>query len=150
MWRICIWIKLGLKGSKGHVTILLSILCGSHNYLVPIHIMILRPRRPKICFLKRGKVVKLQPKNTCYQIVSETLWIVNCIARWIKVFLLRVTKVFYKSRDLFCLISYSFLHLCIISRPFPFPRFNFKTLNVNDHLQVTCPINDGTWIKAAV
>ena len=28
-------------------------------------------------FLKRGKVVKLQPKNTCHQIVSETVWIVN-------------------------------------------------------------------------
>ena len=35
------------------------------------------------------------------------------LARWIKAFLLRVIKVFYKSRDLFFLISQSLLHLGI-------------------------------------
>ena len=44
----------------------------------PKHYMtLLRPLRHKICFLKRGKVVKRQRKNTCHQIVSETVWIVN-------------------------------------------------------------------------
>ena len=41
------------------------------------HVAFLRPWRHKTCFLKRGKVVKLQPKYTCHHIVSQTVWIVN-------------------------------------------------------------------------
>ena len=51
------------------------------TYLTKIHpkhhVIFLGPWRHKTCFLKRGKVVRLQPKNTGHQIVNETVWIVN-------------------------------------------------------------------------
>ena len=37
----------------------------------------LGPWRHKTYFLKRGKAVKLQAKNTCHQIISQAFWIVN-------------------------------------------------------------------------
>ena len=76
------------------------------------------------------------------------------LAGLIKVFLLRVIKVFYKSPDVFC-CTQAYMHgYFIISRPwakdwflrictalsFPFPRFNSNILTINDHLQVTWPI----------
>ena len=49
MWRICIWIKLGLKRIEGDMSrgycCFKSILCGSHNYLVPIHKMIKKNKK---------------------------------------------------------------------------------------------------------
>ena len=41
------------------------------------HVTFLGPWSHKTSFLKRDKVVKIKPKNTCHQIVSETVWIVN-------------------------------------------------------------------------
>ena len=76
------------------------------------------------------------------------------LAGLIKVFLLRVIKVFYKSSDLFFIFrnhrsTYAYMQgYFIISRPwakdwclriwaalsFPFPRFNLNILTVIDHL----------------
>ena len=73
----------------------------------------LGPRRHKICFLKRGKPVKLQAKILVIKLSAKLSGLSVSLAVLIKVFLLTVIKVFYKSRDLLFYIWQSLLYLGI-------------------------------------
>ena len=113
----------------------------------------------KLFFSNGARLLNFSLKVLVIKLSAKLSGLSISLAIWINAFLLRVIKIFYKSHDLFFLINFHnpcstlgiYAGLYIISRPweehwclrifaalsFPFPRFNLKTVNVNNHLQVT-------------